>query len=89
MQKLCLPEDCDTRRAKRKCGRTWPRNGIGYPLPIYPRVKTPLGCWFGRFCPPTGVLLGDYLTHWVKRVQVHFLVPHTHHPMGPPSEDDK
>jgi hypothetical protein len=27
------------------------RDGNGYPPPVYPRVKTLLGCGFGEFCP--------------------------------------
>jgi hypothetical protein len=31
----------------------------GYPLPVYPRVKTLLGCEYGGTFPPTGDLVGD------------------------------
>jgi hypothetical protein len=45
-------------------------HGNGYPPPVYPRVKTLLGCGFGRILPPTGLLTGENFTHRVKRVRV-------------------
>jgi hypothetical protein len=35
------------------------RDVNGYPPPVYPRVKTLLGCGYGGIFPPTGDLVGD------------------------------
>jgi hypothetical protein len=41
------------------------RDVNGYPSPVYPRVKTLLGCGYGGFSPPMGILVGDSFTHRV------------------------
>jgi hypothetical protein len=59
-----------------------PRDVNGYPPPIYPWVKTLLGCGYGGFSPPMGILVGDSFTHRVWWVWVHSCFPHTRHPLG-------
>jgi hypothetical protein len=38
--------------------------------------------------PPTGVFVGHFLTHRVKRVRVYSCVPQTRYPMGHPFQYD-
>jgi hypothetical protein len=37
----------------------------------------------GKFPPPTGLLMGNFLTHRVKRVWVRSHLPHTRYPVVP------
>jgi hypothetical protein len=66
-----------------------PRDGNGDPRPVNPRVKTLLGCGFGGIFAPTGTLVGENLTHRVKRVRVHSSLSHTRYPVGHPFVYDR
>ena len=58
------------------------RDGNGDPKPDNPRVKTLLGCGYELFFAPTGLIMGIFFTHQVKRVRVHSFTPQTRYPMG-------
>ena len=48
-----------------------------------PAGKNPIRVRVWGILLPTGTLLGDYLTHRVKRVWVRSCIPQTRYPMGP------
>jgi hypothetical protein len=49
-----------------------------------PAGKNPIRVRVWGLLPPTGTLMGNFLTHRVKRVRVCSVIPQTRYPMGPP-----
>jgi hypothetical protein len=50
----------------------------------YPASKNPIRVWvWAKSPPPTGLLMGSFITHRVKRVWVRSHVPHTRYLVDP------
>jgi hypothetical protein len=51
--------------------------------------KNPIRVRVRGILPPTGMLVGENLTHRVKRVRVRFSLPHTRYTVGQPFVYDR